>query len=516
VAAGRSRSTPLLDAALATLLLAGTAGYWALLLPRVLGAADEGGYLYQALRVAAGDVLYRDVFNINPPGSYWFMAALFRLFGACLGTARWASAAVGGLTAALAYVACRRIDVRPGLALAAGLCQPALFQLAWPYASAHWLATCLVVALVLVLVGGRAPTSPARALAAGVVVGVLAAVHHHKAAVVAAGVVVVLAGEAAAASRAGARPRLAAGLVAFVAGIAAIVVPVAAVIVARAGPRPVFEALFVQVAGYGGAFSSRWGEVSILSAPEAAYTHPALLRWLPVLLVAGAVRVVVAWRGRAPLAAFRATLVLLVVPAAATVSILYFPDFVHIAVIGILFAMLAAHLLEGALGWLASRTRAAAAVGAALTALLVLALGADLERHRRRAVAEFPYALATPFGRVSFRTAADAARIARLRGLVAADGQPRLLLSYPVYPALYLLTGTENPTRYVFLRPGYSPPAQLDEVIATMDRRAVPWATVVRFLVPPGDPVFAYLERRYEPVAGFDPAEGFLVLRRRP
>jgi hypothetical protein len=74
------------------------------LLRPVLGAADEGGYLYQAARVAAGDVLYRDVFNINPPGSYWLMAGLFRLFGTTLATARAASAVVSGLTAALAYL----------------------------------------------------------------------------------------------------------------------------------------------------------------------------------------------------------------------------------------------------------------------------------------------------------------------------------------------------------------------------------------------------------------------------
>ena len=57
-------------------------GHWFFL------SLDEGIYLDGSRRVAAGQVLYRDLFNITGPGTFWLYGLVFRLFGASLPAAR--------------------------------------------------------------------------------------------------------------------------------------------------------------------------------------------------------------------------------------------------------------------------------------------------------------------------------------------------------------------------------------------------------------------------------------------
>jgi len=42
---------------------------------------DEGIILEGAQRILRGQVLYRDFFSFYTPGSYYFLAGLFKLFG---------------------------------------------------------------------------------------------------------------------------------------------------------------------------------------------------------------------------------------------------------------------------------------------------------------------------------------------------------------------------------------------------------------------------------------------------
>jgi hypothetical protein len=46
-----------------------------------VGRYDEGLALYDAERVATGDVPYRDFFVLYGPGQFYSLAAIFRLFG---------------------------------------------------------------------------------------------------------------------------------------------------------------------------------------------------------------------------------------------------------------------------------------------------------------------------------------------------------------------------------------------------------------------------------------------------
>jgi hypothetical protein len=55
---------------------------------RMIPNADEGIYLQSGANVLRGKVPYRDFFALTGPGSFWLLAGLFRLFGVTLRSAR--------------------------------------------------------------------------------------------------------------------------------------------------------------------------------------------------------------------------------------------------------------------------------------------------------------------------------------------------------------------------------------------------------------------------------------------
>jgi hypothetical protein len=59
----------------------------------------------------------------------------------------------------------------------------------------------------------------------------------------------------------------------------------------------------------------------------------------------------------------------------------------------------------------------------------------------------------------------------------------------------------DNPTRFQFLLPGYNSPAQLQEVIEVLEQRKLPYIVAFPGFLPAGDPINAYLQREYEPLA---------------
>jgi hypothetical protein len=81
--------------------------------------ADEGVILQGAERVLAGQVLYRDFFSFYTPGSFYWMAFLFRIFGNSMLVARAALVLYGGVFAALTYLLARRVCARWSSLLAA-------------------------------------------------------------------------------------------------------------------------------------------------------------------------------------------------------------------------------------------------------------------------------------------------------------------------------------------------------------------------------------------------------------
>src|SRR5262245_8550121 len=139
--------------------------------PWDLNMSDESQYLYEAKRLVVGEVLYRDIFEIVTPVAFWGIAILFRAFGATMLTARAAIAVVHALTAAFVYLTCRTLWVGGGISFAAATAYVVICHAGFSLATPHWISTCLLVLLLLLILRDhRAAASPS-AFLPGVIVG---------------------------------------------------------------------------------------------------------------------------------------------------------------------------------------------------------------------------------------------------------------------------------------------------------------------------------------------------------
>jgi dolichyl-phosphate-mannose-protein mannosyltransferase len=73
---------------------------------------DEGVALEGAERILHGQVLYRDFFSFMTPGSFYWMALLFKVFGSSMLVARTQLIVVGGVYSSLTYLLARRVCAR--------------------------------------------------------------------------------------------------------------------------------------------------------------------------------------------------------------------------------------------------------------------------------------------------------------------------------------------------------------------------------------------------------------------
>lgn len=81
---------------------------------------DEGIVLQGATRILSGQVLYRDFFSFYTPGSFYFVAALFRIFGNSFLLARTSLAVAGTLCSVVTYLLARRVCPR-GISMLAAI-----------------------------------------------------------------------------------------------------------------------------------------------------------------------------------------------------------------------------------------------------------------------------------------------------------------------------------------------------------------------------------------------------------
>src|SRR5215813_8998945 len=286
--ARRARQAPYsgADLGLMAVLCAATALYL-VALPRNLSAADESVYLYEAKRVFEGQVLYRDVFEITTPGWIYLMAALFRLFGVSLGTARVAMAVLHGLTAAALYATARHFGVRAVFAWLPALAYVVVCQPAWPIASQHWLGTFLA-ALLLLRCASLPSARVSWAIVPGLLIGLMIAVHQQRGACVGAGVFLWLIADALLRRRDAREPRapLFGQLAALIGGAALVVVPMCVWIVVQAGFDPVWKALVIHpLFNYRSFSHAAWGKRGGLLTEQGSYTFPLLLKYLPLILL---------------------------------------------------------------------------------------------------------------------------------------------------------------------------------------------------------------------------------------
>jgi 4-amino-4-deoxy-L-arabinose transferase-like glycosyltransferase len=97
---------------IALLLFALTCSYLYLFRRYTYMDPDEGIILQGAQRILQGQVLYRDFFSFFTPGSYYFLALLFKIFGSSIIVARTALAFYGGVYSVVTYLLARRVCSR--------------------------------------------------------------------------------------------------------------------------------------------------------------------------------------------------------------------------------------------------------------------------------------------------------------------------------------------------------------------------------------------------------------------
>jgi hypothetical protein len=492
--------------ALAALLIAAGVVWYIASLPHNLGIADEAYLLNDARRIRNGELMYRDIFYFTTPGGHWLLAGLFWLFGTTIGVARLTMAVVHAAIAATTFLLCRRLAVPTPIGLVAAAASVVLCHAAWPYASLHWFSLALMLALAYVAVGRWWTERPPRAAALGLLTGVLMAVQQHKGVVMGLGGVVLIALLAAAERRAGSPAALGGAMrrtLWLASGVAAITVPLLVVLIAQVGVAPLIEQLIVFP--FGGYLSlaqtTSWGSVMPLNVSFARYTIPVALEYQPVVLPILAARAL-ALGIRDPNSPRLAPLLgLLAMAGAAALSTAYWADFIHIAFIAPLCFVCWAELVTAAVHRSVSaparRLAAVSALGTALLAALAMRAAINWSRAWR----EFPVAHQTAFGRVDFATREEPQLVDRVRGLLSAQGT-RDFFAYPMDTSLYLTTGSDNPTRWQLMLPGYVTPEQYESAIASIERRRVPYLFACAVWPQNIDPMLRYIAARYERLDG--------------
>jgi 4-amino-4-deoxy-L-arabinose transferase-like glycosyltransferase len=98
------------DRAIAAAIFVLTVGYLWIFRHYTSMEPDEGIVLEGAQRILRGQVLYRDFFSYFTPGSYYFLALLFKIFGNSFLVARTALVFFGGVYSTVTYLLVRRVS----------------------------------------------------------------------------------------------------------------------------------------------------------------------------------------------------------------------------------------------------------------------------------------------------------------------------------------------------------------------------------------------------------------------
>lgn len=502
------------DTTACVLLTLVTVGYLTSL-PHNLGLTDEANFIYEAKRLADGEVMYRDVFDLITPLSMYFTALVFRIFGADMSVARALIAVVHAVIVLGIYGGARAVGVRPTLAAAAALGHLAIAQPVWPFVSQHWFATAGTGLVLLAALGCPWRRDPRWTALPGALTGVVLAVQQQKG-------VPVLAGMCALVLLTHLVMRHARGergwgtpvkqLVAYGAGIAIVLIPPLLVLIAFAGLQPLVHSLIVfPLVNYRQTYRSAWGGVQVFTVHYANYTFPTLLKLAPVSLLTLPVRIAAAWLRR-DAAAMHQPLTLVLFALSSIASISYYPDVIHIGFIVPVFLIAAADAVEWGVGGLPS-TRLGSAIIATMAIVLTAAVGWRLVGNWQRSWNQNPVAYDSAFGRMDFADANLIPVIEKARALVAA-APVKEMFCYPSISGPYLWTGAKNPTPYQFFSPLYNDAAQVAEIVATLEARRTPFVVTSPLMARKGDPIADYIASHYDPVPfGFLP-KMFLYTRK--
>lgn len=484
-------------------LLAVAAVVYLLSFPRVLGRSDESYLLYGAKRLLQGQAIYADFFDCITPASYYLFAAVFTLTGPSLLAARIAMALIHGISCLLLFGLARRVAGLAEAALAvltfAVLCVPV-----WPYASPHWISTCLGLAVAAtVLAGGWRTSARARPAVAGVLAGLTFCVQQQRGVFVGAWLAIAIALLALSPSPRGFWRRLRGELGSAAAGGSVVVLVILGHAAWRSSIAQLTYALYTFVresyapANVG---TTSWAGFMPLSTPFLPYTWHWLLRAAPaVLVLEGGSLALQVIRRPAELDVTRVCLLLLAVVMAA--SIIYFPDYIHVAYILPFLLLPAARVVHGARSLPLWRRHALLALAPpsalVLMSLALVAKGAsNLQLAEREAPQQFASAVGPLRGDVGSRRLLET--LQRLHRDLPADRPGRdLLFAYAADTWLYLAVPGDNPTPFSALLHGFHTPRQFAQAVAALRSRQVPVIVALTPFMAADDPIRRLLDQEY-------------------
>lgn len=542
--------------ALAALLAIGLA-YHLCLIGEGVGLIDEGHLANAARRIAAGEILYRDVYTVYPPASFHVAAWLFDLFGTSLFVTRGLHVAMKLGLAGVAYVASRRWMPLP-FAFLAGMLVAAT---GWSVVAegSHYAYLYGVIPMTALLVLGGADREAGRvidprdaataALAPGALVGVGALAGLALAFRLEPFVGLALAGGVVVLVRAGLGGRALRQLAWLVLGTLLIAVPIGLYYAAHDAFGELFRAVFWTSFGQylqGGEFNLPMPPLEWLPADASRRSlRRAFISWefrLPVLLYAAAIveLVVAGWRSRrggapggpapdrtlapTPLPAPIPTGTLQRGALALFGSVLYLratgrSDYYHLAPILFPAYILGADALARVSRHFGPRRRPALAWPLVVIVIASSLFLHEFDRPLRRALDHADEVPVVPGGPRIERAHQldDLVRDVRER---TREEEPIVVL--PWYPVVYFLTERPNPTRFDWLFPGYlTTEAEVAAFIDTIERskaRVVVYSPISiddrddRSLAAFAPEIDRYLRRRFAPVKR---SGRFLILVRR-
>lgn len=423
--------------------------YYAPILRWLSWLGDEGVLLHGAVRVLDGQTLYRDVFEILPPGAFLIPAAWLKVFGAGFVSARVFSSLVIVTIVALLYTAARLSSGRRALA--------AMLALAWAVrvsieANHHPLTTAASMAsAVSVLAGLDGARHPRAALfSAGFFAGTALTITQSRGAVLCAALLAVLLSLPRARQHV---PPALAGLVVFPAAMTFHLAATGALMAAfdHVVSFPIRHYTAIQHVPFG---------------TFATLADAAVVAFFPVSFALALVCLALGgwplWREPR----FRVCLALAIVGLLGAYPR---PDVPHLAYTIPLAAPLFALVVTDLLGRLRPRASMAAAV--LLVALAVFHVGYAVSL-RARLLAGPVATVATPRGAIQRPPGAWTDDFAALMAQIHRTGAGDAFFFYPHVPMLPYLAARRHVAPLDVMAPGYTTPAQFRDTCMRVLREA--------------------------------------------
>jgi 4-amino-4-deoxy-L-arabinose transferase-like glycosyltransferase len=491
--------------------------------------ADEGIVLQGAQRILQGQVLYRDFFSFYTPGSYYWMALLFKIFGSSILVARAALIVYGGLFSVLTYLLARRVCSRWSALLACYLVTVSCLRFGF-MALHNWDSTLLAYLTLYCAVLLLERPHWAWALGTGSFAALTSLFEHSKGAGLVLGLlvgylVIVIRGH---------RPSLfetrrVAGLGAgfawpFVVTFSYFAAKHSVLDMLTDWVWPLFHYAGANRLPYGflvmgtadrtGLFAGSWGSRLIMLVIVGPFI---LLPVLPILALG-----ILAWfafKGPEIEPARPSKWAYWVLVSASLGGLLFStfltkrPDFTHLNYLGPLFYLVVAWVLDGlnlqSRLWRSVMPVLVLLIFFSYTAFGMTLLWGPLGAHHKVRTARGMVTTGGPDAALDY---------------VQAHVTPgEKLFVYPYEPLYYYLTGTFNPTRFDFLQPGMHTSEQVQEAIGELaaDRTRVvlfelnfskqmwlAWPDTPIGVIAARDPVVDYIFARYRPCAALA-ASGF-------